>query len=49
MKRPLVHVSRGELYDTSDGAQLAIHVWVWRYGAHIFRRPFEVVFERSDS
>lgn len=37
-----ISVTRGGLYDTADGAQLALHLWLGPFGLHIFRRPFAV-------
>lgn len=39
----LISFQRGGCYDTRDGAQLALHVWIGPFGLHIFRRPLDVV------
>jgi hypothetical protein len=39
----LISIERGGLYDTRDGAQLALHLWIGPFGIHIFRRPFSII------
>lgn len=38
----LIHISRGGLIDTRDGAHLSLHLWLGKWGWHLFRRPFGV-------
>lgn len=33
----LISIRRGAMYDTSTGAQLALHFWLGPFGLHVFR------------